>query len=483
MNTNNEVHDQSSKKRKRSERVLKNNKRIKINGEAIKSTSKSNTFLTNDLSYLASFREKHSISIEGPITNFKPFESFTEAGFPEALLKTTSHFSHPTPIQSQCWPILLSKHDVIGIAQTGSGKTLAFGLPGLTHVKSQPEIKNPAMLVLAPTRELAMQTYEVLKDAEKNLRVVCVYGGVGHEVQKKGLKNGAHVVVATPGRLLDFINSGDCELSEVGFLVLDEADRMLDMGFEKDIRQIIGYLPSSSLRQTAMFSATWPTAIQKLAAEFLNSPIRVSIGTGSEGLSANGNVKQIVEVIQDRDRDDRLTALLKDYHNSRKNRILVFVLYKKEATRLETYLNKRGWKVGSIHSNKSQNQRTAALQAFKDGTYPLLVATDVAARGLDIPQVEYVINYSFPLTIEDYVHRIGRTGRAGAKGTSHTFFQSHDKLRAGELVNVLKENNQEVPEGLLKWGLTVKKKEPKLGKINLNLQNKEGHITFDSDDE
>jgi len=341
------------------------------------------------------------------------------------------------------------------------------------------------MLVLAPTRELAMQTDDVLKVAGKqtNLRVVCVYGGVSKEPQRKELKSGAHVVVATPGRLLDFMNDGDCILSEVSFLVLDEADRMLDMGFEKDIRKILDCIPDSKLRQTAMFSATWPPSIQKMAAQFLNSPIRVTIGTGSEGLSANGNVKQIVEVIEDRSRDARLTTLLQEYHTSRKNRILVFVLYKKEAVRLESFLNNKGWKVGSIHSNKSQNQRIVALQSFKDGTNPLLVATDVASRGLDIPQVEYVINYSFPLTIEDYVHRIGRTGRAGAKGISHTFFQSHDKHHAGELVNVLKENKQDVPKDLLQWGLAVKKKEPKLGKINIVDTPKSGHITFDSDDE
>jgi len=309
---------------------------------------------------------------------------------------------------------------------------------------------------------------------------VCVHGGVAKRPQQDALWEGAHVLVATPGRLLDLVGEGSCDLSEVTYLVLDEADRMLDMGFEKDIRQILEYLPPQ--RQTAMFSATWPAAIQKLSAQFLNDPIHVTVGACSDGLSSNQESTQIVEVIDDRARNDRLTALLKDYHHSRKNRILVFVLFKKEATRLEDYLLYQGWKVASIHSDKSQAARTKALQGFIDGTSPLLVATDVAARGLDIPQVEYVINYSFPLTIEDYIHRIGRTGRAGKTGISHTFFQHHDKHRAGELVNVLKETNQVIPEGLGQWGLAVKKKEPKLGRIEI-VEPSAGHITFDSDDE
>jgi len=213
---------------------------------------------------------------------------------------------------------------------------------------------------------------------------------------------------------------------------------------------------------------------------FLKNPIKVTIGT--EALTANKNVKQIVEVIEANDRDTRLVELLNLYHKSRKNKILVFVLYKKEATRVENFLRRKGFTNTSIHGDKSQQQRLEALATFTQGTCPLLVATDVAARGLDIPKVEYVINYSFPLTIHDYVHRIGRTGRAGAKGISHTFFQQFDKAHAGELVSVLKESNQEVPEDLLKFGVAIKKKEPKLGKISsTNETNK--HTTFDSDEE
>merc|ERR1712200_351340 len=225
---------------------------------------------------------------------------------------------------------------------------------------------------------------------------------------------------------------GCCDLSQISYLVLDEADRMLDQGFERDIRRIIP--ETHPQRQTALFSATWPDSVRELAHEFLNKPIKVTIG--SDDLAAGTRIKQIVEVIDDRARELRLNKLLKEYHASRKNRMLIFVLYKKEASRIEMSLTRSGWNCTSIHGDKSQEARTEAVENFKNGRVPLLVATDVAARGLDIPDVDYVINYSFPLTIEDYVHRIGRTGRAGKSGVSHTFFQACDKARAGELVKV-----------------------------------------------
>merc|ERR1712013_568859 len=200
----------------------------------------------------------------------------------------------------------------------------------------------------------------------------------------------------------------------------------------------------------------FPDSIMKICAGFSNLTI------GSDDLAAGTRIKQIIEVIEDRARESRLTQLLKNYHSDRKNRILIFVLYKKEAARIETNLSNRGWKVGSIHGDKSQEGRTQAVEQFKSGVVPLLVATDVAARGLDIPGVDFVINYSFPLTIEDYVHRIGRTGRAGREGTAHTFFQQCDKLRAGELVKVLKDANQEVPAAMNDFDLNIKKKEHKL---------------------
>jgi ATP-dependent RNA helicase DBP3 len=256
---------------------------------------------------------------------------------------------------------------------------------------------------------------------------------------------------------------------------------MLDMGFEPEIKKILQYLPKE--RQTAMFSATWPQEIQKLSKQYIQSPIHVTIGTSDGKLAGNSNVTQIIDVIENENRDEKLEELLKKYHKSRKNKILIFALYKKEASRLETWLNRRGWHSASIHSDKNQSARIKALEDFRSGKTPLLVATDVASRGLDIPLVEYVINYSFPLTIEDYVHRIGRTGRAGNKGIAHTFFQQTvDKQHAGGLVNVLKETNQNIPQALLQFDLSVRKKEPKLGKIELD-KTANSHITFDSDDD
>jgi len=413
------------------------------------------------------YQSKQCITMYGKgRKKFKPLRTFGELGFPNTIMEVCSGFSTPTPIQAQCWPVLASGRDIIGIAETGSGKTLAFSIPALAHLKHRVDTEGrarsgcPKMLIISPTRELAMQSQDVLEAAGATcgVRSVCVYGGVPKWTQKEALKKGVEVVVATPGRLIDLIEEGVCDLSQVSYLVLDEADRMLDQGFERDIRAIVGQ--THPARQTALFSATWPDSVRELAHTFLTKPIKVTIG--SDDLAAGTRIKQIVEVIDDRARESKLNQLLKKYHSDRKNRILIFVLYKKEAARIEQNLSRSGWKVASIHGDKSQEGRTQAVEQFKSGQIPLLVATDVAARGLDIPGVDYVINFSFPLTIEDYVHRIGRTGRAGRDGTSHTFFQQCDKLRAGELVKVLKDANQEVPAAMNDFDLNIKKKEHKL---------------------
>merc|ERR1711892_1217784 len=413
------------------------------------------------------YQSEHSITMFGKgRKKYKPLLNFDELGFPDSIMKICSGFSKPTPIQAQCWPVLASGRDIIGIAETGSGKTLAFSIPALAHLKHRVESEGkakagfPKMLIVSPTRELAMQSQEVLDvaGASCGVRSVCVYGGVPKWTQKQALKDGVEVVVATPGRLIDLMNEGVCDLGQVSYLVLDEADRMLDQGFERDIRTIVGMTHTG--RQTALFSATWPDSVRELAHSFLTKPIKVTIG--SDDLAAGTRIKQIVEVVEDRAREGKLTQLLKKYHSDRKNRILIFVLYKKEAARIEQNLTRGGWKATSIHGDKSQEGRTLAVEQFKSGQVPLLVATDVAARGLDIPGVDYVINFSFPLTIEDYVHRIGRTGRAGRDGTAHTFFQLCDKLRAGELVKVLKDANQEVPAAMHDFDLNIKKKEHKL---------------------
>lgn len=448
--------------------------------------SKATAQMTNDA--VSAFHQEHEMTISGNNCLYRPVLAFSDVKFADKLMKVTAGFDKPTPIQSQCWPILASGRDIIGIAETGSGKTLAFAIPGLVHVADQAPISakapGPRMLVVAPTRELAMQSSEVITQAGKlcGLRSICIYGGVPKHTQKKALRDGVHVVVATPGRLKDLVEDRSCNLSKVSYVVLDEADRMLDEGFEKDIRKIIG--ETHAERQIAMFSATWPQSIQALAHEFLIDPVKVTIG--SDDLAASQNVTQIVEVVEDRARDARVHSLLQKYHSSGTNLILLFVLYKKEADRVERMLRQRGWTCAAIHGDRTQEQRTQAVEKFKSGEIPLLIATDVAARGLDIRGVEYVLNYSFPLTIEDYVHRIGRTGRGGMKGTAHTFFTANDKPRAGELVNVLRDSNQTVPADLLKFGTHVKKKEHKLyGAFakNIDATKKATKITFDSDDE
>jgi ATP-dependent RNA helicase DBP3 len=346
-----------------------------------------------------------------------------------------------------------------------------------------------------------MQTQAVLDEfcPLVHLQSVVIYGGVPKSTQKAALRQQVDAIVATPGRLQDLIQDGSIDLSQVEYVVLDEADRMLECGFEEEVRNILSNCPDKSQRQTCMFSATWPAVIQKIAMEYMIHPVRVYVGfapitqsgkdDGGSGdnasdvhhhdmvlddsLSANKRVQQIIEVVEDRQREERLRQLLRQYQsNSGKtnknksgdnmDRILVFCLYKKEAERLEITLQRGGWNCSSIHGNKNQAARTQALSQFKDGSVPLLVATDVAARGLDIPDVQLVVNFTFPLTIEDYVHRIGRTGRQGKTGVAHTFFQPTDKGHAGELQAVLRQAGQAIPEALAKFGSTIKRKEHKL---------------------
>lgn len=393
-----------------------------------------------------------------PITSFKylPVDDERE----RAPFKD---FSAPTPIQSACWPYLFAGRDVVGVAETGSGKTLAFGVPCVKYIgrMDKNERKGIRACMVSPTRELAMQIYEQLSKLAQpaGLKVTCVYGGTNKDEQRATLK-GTHIVVATPGRLNDFIQEGSIDLSRANYLVLDEADRMLDKGFEEEVRKIISSCAATG-RQTLMFTATWPQSIRDLASTFMDKPVKVTIGDNASGeLRANTRITQEVEVIEDREKQPRLIQLLKQYQSGKNkhDRILVFCLYKKEATRIEEFIRRKGFNVAGIHGDLNQSKRTESLDAFKQGKVPLLVATDVAARGLDIPAVKVVINVTFPLTAEDYVHRIGRTGRAGQDGRAITLFTQNEKALAGALINVLKGANQPVPEELMKFGTTVKKK-------------------------
>ncbi|KZT61861.1 DEAD-domain-containing protein [Calocera cornea HHB12733] len=427
----------------------------------------------SDLAYLA----QNHITLSHPLP---PLLSLPLLPVAPPLLKALAQFDKPTPIQACAWPALLAGRDVVGIAETGSGKTLAFGVPALQRLVAGGEAgKKPRaaggkgkgkvqVLVVAPTRELALQTHDTLLAlaAPFGLSSVCLYGGVPKAAQLAALAHaGARIVVGTPGRVLDLAREGALDLGEVAYLVLDEADRMLDRGFEPDIRAIVGMTRQEG-RQTAMFSATWPESVRRLAATFQRDPFRITVGT--EDLSANKRVQQSVEVLQSSyDKDARLRALLQGLHHSTKGsnaaeeRTLVFVLYKKEATRVEQALARSGYRTGAIHGDMGQQARIAALDEFKSGRTKLLVATDVAARGLDIPNVGTVINYSFPLTIEDYIHRIGRTGRGGLSGKSVTFFtgEAHERALAGELMRVLRDAGGTVPPEMARFPNTIKKKE------------------------
>ena len=430
-------------------------------------------------SQVEDYLSQHSITITDPestaplrpITAFSYLPHDTAQG--SSLFKG---FAAPTPIQAATWPFILAGQDVIGIAETGSGKTLAFGVPLIKHItstKAKANPKSPARAVIvSPTRELAVQIHEQIETIARlaGFKAVCIYGGVPKEPQKEGLKT-ASVIVATPGRLNDLLQERSAGISNVDYLVLDEADRMLDKGFEEEIKKIISETLPTNQRQTLMFTATWPQSVRALANTFMQNPVKITIGDHASGeLRANTRIEQRVEVLDThpRTKETRLLQLLKDLQppqtnkkssNTQANRVLIFALYKKEAARIEQFLHQRGHNVAGIHGDLSQERRSAALNGFRAGTTPLLVATDVAARGLDIPAVKAVINLTFPLTVEDYVHRIGRTGRAGSNGLAITFFTEHDKALAGGLVNVLRAAKQDVPEDLLKFGGTVRKKQ------------------------
>lgn len=348
-------------------------------------------------------------------TSFRPITKFVYLPVTDSnQLAPFKDFKAPTPIQAAAWPFLLAGRDVIGVAETGSGKTMAFAVPCVRAISSLPKNqrnKGARAVIVSPTRELAMQSYEQISMLAKisGLRAVCVYGGVPKHEQREALKT-ADIVVATPGRLNDLINEGCADLSKAKYVVLDEADRMLDKGFEEEIRKIINTTPAIGKRQTLMFTATWPESVRELAATFMTKPVKIAIGDNPTGdLRANTRIVQKVEVVDPRNKEYRLLQLLKQYQSGiqKDDRILVFCLYKKEATRVEGFIRSKGFRVAGIHGDLSQEQRTRSLEAFKSGNTPILVATDVAARGLDIPAVKLVLNCTFPLTVEDYVHRIG----------------------------------------------------------------------------
>jgi len=338
--------------------------------------------------------------------------AFDELGLAEPLLRAIREqgYQTPTPIQVRAIPPVLAGRDLIGCAQTGTGKTAAFALPLLQTLAGQPRVRAPRALVVSPTRELAAQIGEDCRAYGRHLPLTgtVIFGGVSQEKQVAALRRGVDILVATPGRLLDLLEQGHARLDAVSILVLDEADRMLDMGFLPDVKRILRALPGR--RQTLLFSATMPREIEELATRFMSEPVRVAV---TPPASAAATVEQRVYAVSRDDKPQLLAHLLADPAMSR---VLVFTRTKHGADRLCKRLERDRIGAAAIHGNKSQNQRTRALEEFRRGQVRVLVASDIAARGLDIDDVSHVVNFDIPNEPETYVHRIGRTGRAGASG-------------------------------------------------------------------
>jgi len=338
-------------------------------------------------------------------------------------------FTQPTPIQAQAIPQIMQLRDVMGLAQTGTGKTAAFGLP-ILHRLMQGKRGVVRALIVAPTRELAEQIHASLNllGKQSGLRSVTIYGGVGINPQIARLKKGAEIVVACPGRLLDHIQQGTIDLKQLDVLVLDEADRMFDMGFLPDIRRIIKALPTQ--RQTLLFSATMPKEIRHLAHEVLNNPQTVQVDTVAPATTVSHALYPVAQHLK----TDLLLQLLQQ---TTTESVLIFTRTKHRAKRLGEKLTKVGYTAASLQGNLSQNRRQAALDGFRGGKFQILVATDIAARGIDVSQVSHVVNFDIPDTTEAYIHRIGRTGRAARSGEAFTLVTGEDKIMVRSIEKVL----------------------------------------------
>ncbi|CAN7006697.1 unnamed protein product [Brassica oleracea var. botrytis] len=395
---------------------------------------------------------RHSLGIR--VSGFdvpRPVKTFEDCGFSSQIMSAIKKqaYEKPTTIQCQALPVVLSGRDVIGIAKTGSGKTAAFVLPMIVHIMDQPELRReegPIGVICAPTRELAHQIYLEAKKFSKayGLRVSAVYGGMGKHEQFRELKAGCEIVVATPGRLIDMLKMKALTMMRASYLVLDEADRMFDLGFEPQVRSIVGQIRPD--RQTLLFSATMPWKVEKLAREILSDPIRVTVG---EAGMANEDITQVVNVIPSD--ADKLPWLLEKLPGMiDEGDVLVFASKKATVDEIEAQLTLNAFKVAALHGDKDQASRMETLQKFKSGVYHVLVATDVAARGLDIKSLKTVVNYDTAKDMDMHVHRIGRTGRAGDKdGVAYTLVTQREARFAGELINSLVAAGQNVPPELM----------------------------------
>ncbi|CAH1135154.1 unnamed protein product [Ceutorhynchus assimilis] len=385
----------------------------------------------------------------------KPVNSFAASGLRPHLLENIkkSKYMKPTPIQKYAIPIILAGRDLMGCAQTGSGKTAAFLLPMIHKIleKQDPPAREgntamPNVVIVSPTRELTIQIYEQAKKFSFNsvVKTVVVYGGTAIHHQRNQVNAGCHILVGTPGRLIDFLQRGHISFSAIDFFVLDEADRMLDMGFLPAIEQMLSHqtMRATGERQTLMFSATFPEEIQHLAGKFLHNYAFISVGIVG---SASSDVEQNFFQVTKFDKRKKLLEMLKDC----KELTMVFVETKRNADFLATLLSENEISSTSIHGDRLQSQREEALWEFKKGIRKILVATGVASRGLDIEGIQHVINYDLPKSVDEYVHRIGRTGRVGNRGKATSFYDaSQDRPLAGELANILKQAGQNVPNFL-----------------------------------
>src|SRR5450830_1212234 len=370
-----------------------------------------------------------------------PEVRFEDFGLSPDILKALSEqgYTHPTPIQAQAIPIVLQGRDVMGAAQTGTGKTAGFSLPIiqllLAHAStSMSPARHPVRaLILTPTRELADQVAENVKAYSRftPLRSTVVFGGVDMAPQTATLRGGVEIVIATPGRLLDHVQQKNISLGQVQMLVMDEADRMLDMGFLPDLQRIINLLPKQ--RQNLMFSATFSPEIKKLANTFLNNPLTIEVAR------SNATAEKVTQIVYKVDEEQKRDVVEHLIRSRDMKQVIIFSNTKIGASRLSTHLEKRGVKASAIHGDKTQQERMAALDAFKNGSVEVLVATDVAARGLDISDLPAVINYDLPYNAEDYVHRIGRTGRAGASGDAISLFSDKDERLLVDIEKLIKQ--------------------------------------------
>jgi ATP-dependent RNA helicase RhlE len=370
-------------------------------------------------------------------------ENFESLGLGDKFLRALNEvgYEQPTPIQARAIPELLDGRDLLGVAQTGTGKTAAFALPVLQRLDEaggRAGSNRPRALVLAPTRELALQINEEFAGFAKHtkMRSAVIFGGVGQHPQVKALRRGVDVLVATPGRLLDLAGQGHVDLSYVSVLVLDEADRLLDMGFVRDVKRIVSQTPNT--RQSLLFSATMPKEVASLAREILNDPVRIDVSPKEMTLR---QIDQRVVMVNNSDKRDVLRHLL---HADEVSRAIVFTRTKHGANRLAKQLGNDGIVAEAIHGNKSQGARQRALANFKNGDAWVLVATDIAARGIDIDAVSHVFNYELPHEPESYVHRIGRTARAGATGVAWSLVDPSERKRLRDVERLIKHTPTEV---------------------------------------